>query len=259
MKHILLAASIPLCIAHIGFGQHRVPSRSETSSLRLVSGPVNPGPDISSVAERPRRATNPYLPSPPFGETYKLQVKAGTPNAVENTRKPDTVRPELRSVEEFETVSVKVSGKSYLAPSKYGLRGYSTGDVLVDSYIIDSSRRYNIDPLLIYAQMRQESSFKKKATSHKGASGLMQLMPATARRLGVTKIYDPQQNIEGGIKYMRMLLNMFDGDLKLALAGYNAGEGAVIKYGRQVPPYNETQDYVRRITARYRALSLGIE
>lgn len=136
-----------------------------------------------------------------------------------------------------------------------GMRGFTTGDVTIDSYIVDSSRRYGIDPLLIYAQMHQESSFKLKATSYKGASGLMQLMPATARRFGVTEIYDPKQNIEAGVKYMRWLLNQFGGDVVLALAGYNAGEGAVWKYGNQVPPYRETQEYVRRITARYNSIS----
>lgn len=132
---------------------------------------------------------------------------------------------------------------------------FTTGDSTIDSYIVDSSARYNIDPLLIYAQMHQESSFKLKALSYKGASGLMQLMPATARRLGVTDIYNPKQNIEGGIKYMRILLDMFGGDVSLALAGYNAGEGAVLKYGRQIPPYRETQEYVRRITARYNSIT----
>jgi soluble lytic murein transglycosylase-like protein len=135
------------------------------------------------------------------------------------------------------------------------LKGFTTGDPFIDSLIVDSSRRYRIDPLLIYAQMHQESSFKLRALSHKGASGLMQLMPATARRLGVTNIYDPKQNIEGGVKYMRMLLDMFGGDVRLALAGYNAGEGAVMKYGNQIPPYNETREYVRRITARYGSIS----
>ncbi len=131
---------------------------------------------------------------------------------------------------------------------------FTTGDSKTDSYILDSSRRYNIDPLLIYAQMHQESSFNKKATSNKGASGLMQLMPATARRMGVMKIYDPKQNIEGGIKYMRLLLDMFGNNVALALAGYNAGEGAVMKYGNQIPPYRETQEYVRRISARYNSI-----
>jgi len=135
------------------------------------------------------------------------------------------------------------------------VKGFTTGNDAHDSFIVESSRRYNIDPLLIYAQMHQESSFKLKALSHKGASGLMQLMPGTARRLGVTNIYDPKQNIDGGVKYMRMLLNMFNQDVTLALAGYNAGEGAVMKYGNNIPPYNETREYVRRITARYSSIS----
>ena len=137
------------------------------------------------------------------------------------------------------------------------LKGFTTGDVLIDSYIVDSSRRYGIDPLLIYSQMHQESSFKLRATSPKGASGLVQLMPGTARRMGVANIYDPKQNIDGGVKYMRLLLDMFGGDINLALAGYNAGEGAVIRYGNQIPPYNETQEYVRRISARYNSISDG--
>jgi hypothetical protein len=137
------------------------------------------------------------------------------------------------------------------------LKGFTTGNLLVDSYILDSSQRYGVDPLLIYSQMHQESTFKPMAISPKGASGLMQLMPATARRFGVEKIYDPKQNIEGGVRYMRWLLDTFNGDVVLALAGYNAGEGAVMKYGWQVPPYRETQEYVRRITDRYSAISDG--
>ncbi|MBX3289004.1 MAG: lytic transglycosylase domain-containing protein [Acidobacteria bacterium] len=135
------------------------------------------------------------------------------------------------------------------------LRGFTTGNSAHDAFIVESSLRYRIDPLLIYAQMHQESSFKIRATSHKGASGLMQLMPATARRFGVTKIYDPKQNIDAGVKYMRWLLDYFDQDVVLALAGYNAGEGAVLKYGRNIPPYRETQEYVRRISARYNTIS----
>ncbi len=136
-----------------------------------------------------------------------------------------------------------------------GLGGFTTGDSTIDNYIVTSSRRYGIDPLLIYAQMHQESAFKLRARSYKGASGLMQLMPATAVRFGVTDIYDPRQNIDAGVKYMRWLLDKFGGDVKLALAGYNAGEGAVMKYGNTIPPYRETQEYVRRITARYSQIS----
>jgi soluble lytic murein transglycosylase-like protein len=131
------------------------------------------------------------------------------------------------------------------------LEGFSTGNANADRFIVDSSNRHGVDPLLIYSIMHRESSFKRFATSNKGARGFMQLMPATAARLGVRDIYDPQQNIEGGVKYVRFLLDMFDGDVRLALAGYNAGEGAVLKYGRNVPPYRETQEYVRRISERY--------
>ena len=131
------------------------------------------------------------------------------------------------------------------------LDGFTTGDAKTDAFIVESSKRNRIDPVLIYATMHQESSFKPRAISPKGARGLMQLMPATAARFGVTNIFDPRQNIEGGARYMRFLLDTFQGDVALSLAGYNAGEGAVLKYGRRIPPYRETQEYVRRITQRY--------
>lgn len=131
------------------------------------------------------------------------------------------------------------------------LGGYTTGNATIDALILDSGRRNAVDPLLLYSIMHQESTFKPRALSHKGASGLMQLMPGTARRFGVTSIWDPKQNIEGGTRYMRWLLDKFEGDINLALAGYNAGEGAVMKYGNRVPPYNETREYVRRISKRY--------
>lgn len=135
--------------------------------------------------------------------------------------------------------------------SENGLGGFTTGNVTVDSYITDSGRRNSVDPLLLYSIMHQESTFKPRAMSYKGARGLMQLMPGTALRFGVSNIWDPKQNIEGGTRYMRFLLDTFGGDVKLALAGYNAGEGAVMKYGYRVPPYSETQEYVRRISKRY--------
>jgi soluble lytic murein transglycosylase-like protein len=131
------------------------------------------------------------------------------------------------------------------------LDGFTTGNASVDSFIVESGSRHGVDPVLLYAIMHQESTFKAKAISPKGARGLMQLMPGTASRYGVTNIFDPRQNIEGGARYMRFLLDLFDGDVNLALAGYNAGEGAVMKYGYQVPPYSETQEYVRRISRRY--------
>jgi soluble lytic murein transglycosylase-like protein len=131
------------------------------------------------------------------------------------------------------------------------LGAYSTGNSGYDLLIVNSCLKHNIDPLLILAQMSQESTFNRKATSPKGACGLMQLTPATAARWGVRNIYSPQQNIEAGVKYMRWLLDQFNGDVSLALAAYNAGEGAVRKYGNQIPPFRETKSYVARITTRY--------
>ena len=134
------------------------------------------------------------------------------------------------------------------------LRGYTTGNAQVDEYLINSGTNNGVDPLLLYSIMHQESSFKSHAISPKGARGLMQLMPFTAMRYGVTNIFDPKQNIEGGARYIRFLLDRFEGDINLVLAGYNAGEGAVEKYGWSVPPYSETQEYVRRISRRYAVL-----
>ena len=131
------------------------------------------------------------------------------------------------------------------------LAGFTTGNSTVDGLIVDAGKRNSVDPLLLYSIMHQESTFKQRALSPKGASGLMQLMPGTARRFGVSRIWDPQQNIEGGARYVRFLLNQFEGDVNLTLAGYNAGEGAVMKYGNRIPPYRETQEYVRRISKRY--------
>jgi soluble lytic murein transglycosylase-like protein len=107
---------------------------------------------------------------------------------------------------------------------------------------------YQLQPALVLAVMAQESGFNPNIVSPKNAQGLMQLIPDTAKRFGVKNVFDPTQNIRGGMAYLRWLLAYFEGDVRLALAAYNAGEGAVNRY-RGVPPYAETRDYVRRITA----------
>ncbi len=127
----------------------------------------------------------------------------------------------------------------------------TTGNAAYDELVKKSGARHGVDPNLVFSVMRQESGFNYRAKSYKGATGLMQLMPATARRFGVQNIYDPAENIEAGTRYLRFLLDTFNGDVALALAGYNAGEGAVMKYGYRVPPYRETQHYVRSISAKY--------
>ena len=128
---------------------------------------------------------------------------------------------------------------------------WSTGNARIDGLIRYYGKQYSVDPFLIYCTMSQESSFNSGATSPKGAQGLMQLMPATAARYGVTNPYDVGQSIMGGTRYLKDLLKMFNGRVDLALAGYNAGEGAVMKYGNNIPPYEETRNYVKLILKRY--------
>ncbi len=114
-------------------------------------------------------------------------------------------------------------------------------------FIQDSARRHNVPVELICGVILQESGGNAKAASPAGAKGLMQLMPATAKRFGVKDIYDPRQNIEGGTAYLRFLMDRFKGKIDLVLAGYNAGEGNVEKYGNKVPPFAETRAYVPNV------------
>jgi len=123
-----------------------------------------------------------------------------------------------------------------------------------DEIILSAAERYGVDPALVRAVVKAESDFNETARSRKGAQGLMQLMPETARLHNVANVYDPEDNIEGGVQHLRLLLDRYRGDLRLALAAYNAGVQAVEKHGG-VPPFTETKEYVRRVLTfheRYR-------
>lgn len=122
---------------------------------------------------------------------------------------------------------------------------------LIESAAIASQ----LQPELVHAVVRAESSYISDAVSSKGAVGLMQLMPATAERYGVGDRADAAENLRGGTQYLRDLLKLFDNDLQLALAAYNAGENAVIRYGHAIPPYDETRDYVRKVIGFYKAMN----
>ncbi len=126
----------------------------------------------------------------------------------------------------------------------------TSGDLELDAVIYQAGLDTGVDPRLLHAVIQQESNYKAAALSNKGAQGLMQMMPATARRFNCQDAADPKENISAGARYLRYLLERFNGDVSLALAGYNAGEGSVDKYDG-VPPYGETQNYVRVITAHY--------
>ena len=130
--------------------------------------------------------------------------------------------------------------------------GWSSGNATIDELIKRHGSHFGVDPYLVFLVIEQESHFHPKVVSPKGARGLMQLMPGTARRFGVSRPFDPAENIRGGTQYLKELLTMFNGRVDLALASYNAGEGRVLDYGNRVPPFKETRDYVKRISSRYR-------
>ncbi len=116
-----------------------------------------------------------------------------------------------------------------------------------DTLVAEAADKHRVDPKLVHAVIQAESAYNAKAVSPAGAVGLMQLMPGTARQYGVTDRSDPLQNIEGGTRYLKHLLDMFDSDLNLTLAAYNAGENAVIRHNNHIPPYAETRHYVKEV------------
>lgn len=138
-------------------------------------------------------------------------------------------------------------------PRQRMAREFAKGEY--DEFIKKAAEKHNLDHALIRAVIKTESGFNHKAVSRKGAMGLMQLMPGTASAYNVSDTFDPWANIDGGSKYLRYLLNLFKGNLQLALAAYNAGEGAVAKYRNTIPPYPETQTYVRRVMHHFRKYS----
>lgn len=132
-----------------------------------------------------------------------------------------------------------------MVPASRGLQGAFAREILA------ASRHHQVDPSLIQAVIQVESGFNPHAVSPKGARGLMQLMPQTAGNLEVEDPFDPPQNIYGGVKYLRYLMELFNGNVTLALAAYNAGEGAVLRY-QTIPPYRETENYVQKVLSLYK-------
>jgi soluble lytic murein transglycosylase-like protein len=163
-----------------------------------------------------------------------------------NTKIQMTIYNLLQSLMERAQSTNQTSDKTDQSTGDY--QGYQQSSF---ADIIESiSSKYGVDPSLVGALIKNESNFNANAESYAGAQGLMQLMPSTASSLGVTNSFDPKQNIEGGVKYLSNLLDMYNGDVSLALAAYNAGPGAVNKY-QGIPPYQETQTYVDRVLSTY--------
>jgi len=166
-----------------------------------------------------------------------------------------------RSEAELLVLVLKGGGEVHLPPS--AVRGFVPDEVLDElesappgsdlvSLVEQSARRHGLDPALVLAVVSVESGFRPAAVSPKGAQGLMQLMPRTAASLGVEDAFDPEQNVDAGVRHLETLVRLYGGDLTRALAAYNAGQGAVARHGG-VPPYRETRAYVRRVLERYRA------
>ena len=159
----------------------------------------------------------------PYDSRYKVYLK--------EKRKPDPVT---------DTLASEIYHYDPKARARYA------------KHIQDAAEANQLEPALIHAVIAAESGYNHLALSHKGAAGLMQLMPETAKRYGVTNRLDPAQNIQGGSRYLRDLVKMFNNDLQLAVAAYNAGENAVLKYGNRIPPYSETMTYVPRVMNYYK-------
>ena len=152
----------------------------------------------------------------------------------------------------FTNVPNHIGYKRILRDSGVTLGGSTATGTAFDELISSASGRYNVDPDLIRAVIKTESDFNSNARSHKGAMGLMQLMPDTARLHNVSDAYNPNENVDGGVRHLRMLLERYQGNFELSLAAYNAGAGAVEKHGG-IPPYNETREYVRKVLRFYDA------
>lgn len=176
-----------------------------------------------------------FTDAPLQGSDYRLEWKRAAKKVITENSKRLIARGRSRKVP-------LPSSQLAIAPKQLSVRRSQYVGL-----IERNARRFRLHPELLHAVIRAESAYNPTAVSPAGAIGLMQLMPATATRYGVSNIYDPAENIRGGARYLRFLLDMFENDLRLALAGYNAGENAVVKYGNQVPPYPETQQYVRKV------------
>ena len=144
---------------------------------------------------------------------------------------------------------VKTEGASE-KPKLIPLEDKSVVRAQIEKWIQEISEQQGVDPELVKAVAKTESNYNPYAVSNKGALGLMQLIPETAKRFGVTNVFDAKQNIEGGVKFLKFLMGMFPNNLPYILAAYNAGENAVLKY-KGIPPYRETQAYVRKISQAY--------
>jgi soluble lytic murein transglycosylase-like protein len=222
---------------------------------RTIYVNVDKQPTATPAAESPRRASvlvywsnkqKRWKPVPaPSGRAVRAARDAAAEVSSYVGRQPRVATPAaVTSAARGGTLAVHNPNYRNLA------RGIAITSAEVDAAIEQAAARHRVDPNLVRAMVKVESNFNPQAVSRKGAMGLMQLMPATARQLNVSNPFDPQENVDAGVRYMKNLLNNFGGDVRLSLAAYNAGTGAVTRSGG-VPHINETQNYVKQITDLY--------
>lgn len=276
VPHILLAS---LCIfASVTAASAQAKSKTVKTSAGAQTAPADPLSDLQKFRQEFIKSAEEYRASlVELSSTYETNLKrltekqetlkglytdglisrkeyeASGTDIADARAKVEEMRAEIAKADETIAAARKPIETFTAAPS-VGVRtdvAWTTGNKAIDNLIRRNGQRYGVDPYLVYCVIRQESGFRTTATSAVGAMGLMQLMPGTAARYGVSNPYDPSQSIMGGTRYLANLLRLFGGRVDLALAGYNAGEGAVMKYGNRIPPYRETQNYVRTIGTRY--------
>ncbi|MCS3744889.1 soluble lytic murein transglycosylase-like protein [Xanthomonas arboricola] len=245
-----------------------------TTSARSVAT-IDSGAPATIISPPPRRASGTAMAAPPTlpvaeRATSIMPAAAVNPRRVvsgqvysymkDGVRHYTSARPrQVASIEGLRTIHYSFIETCYACGAKPGVNfgAIRLNTAAYQQEIASAAREFGVEEAIVRAIIHAESAYNPLALSRAGAQGLMQLMPGTARRFGVSDAYDASQNIRGGVQYLSWLLKRFNGDLTLAAAGYNAGEGAVDRYGG-VPPYSETQRYVQRVgllAGRYRGQS----
>ena len=200
--------------------------------------------------------SNTHLLFKVFGILFALVCKGAFADVYIDTSQTEEIKITSYELNHGDSVIIKddvMLDSAVIAPESRLNGAYSK--LPYNHEVIAAAKETSLDPALIHAVIATESKHNPKAKSNKGALGLMQLMPATARRFNVKDRQDPKQNIVAGAKYLRELLTLYKGDLKLTLAAYNAGPGAVKKYSNHIPPYKETMHYVPKVLKYYQQYS----
>ena len=264
IKHSLLRVMILLPVIGVlntGYAAERsdkLVGNIEKDLLEVVSLLNQSSGASTSVFKAPAVKTNSKVKlvanrSPKGGDVIDLKDLEGLDLSA--FIKPDKKQKTSKKVSDktYRKVMSSKKRRSYRPCYKYGYEELQSRSKRYQSSISEASRLHGVNENLIKSVITAESCFKVRARSHKGARGLMQLMPATARRFGVKNSYSSHQNIRAGAEYLRWLLDRYKGNVHFALAGYNAGEGKVDRYGG-IPPYKETREYVRRVMGVYKTL-----